>query len=33
MMSLSRDVTSFKTRLDVGVGVIDYRGLFKNPGA
>jgi hypothetical protein len=24
-----RDVTSFKTRLDVGVGVIDWRGLFK----
>jgi hypothetical protein len=28
-----RDVTSFKTRLDVGVGVIDWRGLYKNPGA
>lgn len=28
-----RDVMSWKARLDFGVGVIDYRGLYKNPGA
>lgn len=28
-----RDVLSWKARLDFGVGVIDYRGLFKNNGA
>lgn len=28
-----RDAMSWKARLDFGVGVIDYRGLFKNPGA
>ncbi|ABM36278.1 ClpP-like prohead protease/major capsid protein fusion protein [Polaromonas naphthalenivorans] len=27
------DTTDYKVRLDVGVGVIDYRGLYKNPGA
>lgn len=27
-----RDVLSHKCRMDFGVGVIDYRGLFKNPG-
>ena len=27
-----RDVISHKARLDVGAGVIDYRGLYKNPG-
>ena len=27
-----RDVISHKARLDVGVGVIDSRGLYKNPG-
>lgn len=26
------DSVDFKVRLDVGVGVIDYRGLLKNPG-
>ena len=28
-----RDAYSWKARLDFGVGVIDYRGLFKNAGA
>lgn len=28
-----RDVISYKSRLDLGVGVIDFRGLYKNPGA
>lgn len=27
------DGISVKSRLDVGTGVIDYRGLYKNPGA
>lgn len=27
-----RDVTGFKVRLDFGVGVIDHRALYKNPG-
>jgi hypothetical protein len=27
------DATSYKARLDFGVGVIDFRGLYKNPGA
>ena len=27
------DTMDYKVRLDVGVGVIDYRGLYKNPGA
>ena len=27
------DTTDYKVRLDFGVGVIDYRGLLKNPGA
>lgn len=27
------DTTDYKVRLDVGAGVIDYRGLLKNPGA
>lgn len=27
------DAISHKARLDVGAGVIDYRGLYKNPGA
>jgi hypothetical protein len=27
------DDMAIKARLDFGVGVIDYRGLFKNPGA
>lgn len=27
-----KDVMAVKCRLDVGVGVIDYRGLYKNPG-
>ena len=27
------DTTDYKVRLDFGVGVIDYRGLYKNPGA
>lgn len=29
----ARDAVSWKVRLDFGVGVIDYRGLFKNDGA
>lgn len=28
-----RDVTGYKVRLDFGVGVIDFRALYKNPGA
>lgn len=28
-----RDVMNYKVRLDLGVGVIDWRGLYKNPGA
>lgn len=28
-----RDALSHKCRMDFGVGVIDYRGLYKNPGA
>lgn len=28
-----RDVFSWKSRLDFGTGVIDYRGLYKNAGA
>ncbi|MEL7736988.1 prohead protease/major capsid protein fusion protein [Citromicrobium bathyomarinum] len=27
------DGTEWKVRLDVGVGVVDFRGAFKNPGA
>jgi len=27
------DAKEYKVRLDFGVGVIDYRGLYKNPGA
>jgi len=23
----------FKVRLDLGVGIVDYRALYKNPGA
>jgi ATP-dependent protease ClpP protease subunit len=26
------DAASFKARLDFGTGVLDYRGLYKNPG-
>ena len=29
----SRDVVSFKVRLDFAVGCIDHRALYKNPGA
>lgn len=29
----SRDVMSTKARLDIGVGVIDFRGIYKNPGS
>lgn len=28
-----RDAISYKVRLDFAAGVIDYRGLYKNPGA
>lgn len=28
-----RDVTAIKSRIDVTVGTIDYRALYKNPGA
>ena len=27
------DALNIKARLDLGVGVIDYRGLYRNPGA
>ncbi|MCY1230391.1 hypothetical protein D9M72_428020 [compost metagenome] len=30
--SWNRDTMDYKVRLDLGVGVIDYRGLYKNPG-
>ncbi|MBB3179739.1 ClpP-like prohead protease/major capsid protein fusion protein [Variovorax sp. Sphag1AA] len=29
----SRDTMEYKGRLDIGVGVVDYRGLYRNPGA
>lgn len=29
----TRDTMEYKGRLDLGVGVIDWRGLYKNPGA
>lgn len=29
----NRDVTTIKSRIDVTVGTIDYRALYKNPGA
>ena len=29
----SRDTMDYKVRLDLGVGVVDYRGLYKNFGA
>ena len=29
----TRDLREFKCRLDLAVGVIDYRGLYRNPGA
>ncbi|WP_051901527.1 ClpP-like prohead protease/major capsid protein fusion protein [Methylotenera sp. L2L1] len=29
----NRDVTSIKSRLDIAVGTIDFRALYKNPGA
>ena len=28
-----RDVWKFKVRLDVGAGVVDWRGIYRNPGA
>ena len=28
-----RDTKEFKVRLDLGVGIVDYRALYKNPGA
>jgi hypothetical protein len=28
-----RDILKFKVRLDVGAGVVDWRGIFRNPGA
>jgi hypothetical protein len=27
------DGLKIKSRLDVGIGTIDFRGLYKNPGA
>ncbi len=32
-LEFTRDVMGIKCRLDFGTGVIDYRGLYKNPGA
>lgn len=32
-LGFETDGLSIKSRLDLGVGVIDYRGLYKNPGA
>jgi len=32
-LEFERDGISIKSRLDFGCGVIDYRGLYKNPGA
>ena len=32
-LEFSRDSMAIKSRLDLGVGVIDYRGLYRNPGA
>jgi len=28
-----RDVLKFKLRLDIGIGCIDWRGIYRNPGA
>lgn len=32
-MEFNTDSLGIKSRLDLGVGVIDYRGLYRNPGA
>jgi len=32
-LEFSRDAWSLKCRLDVGVGVVDFRAFYKNPGA
>ena len=32
-LEFNRDSMATKARLDVGVGVVDFRGLYKNPGA
>jgi ATP-dependent protease ClpP protease subunit len=32
-LEFMRDTMGIKSRLDFGCGVIDYRGLYKNPGA